>query len=231
MEQRFHRYGRRRVLGAIGVGTALGLAGCLGDDSTDDDSNGGEESNEGADGTDETSDGESDSSDSGADDDTDDTASVEEAVAFPEGRDCTVCNMVAADHPDWNAQLVHEDGHREFFCSTGCLAAYYAVPETFDGPETEIAGVWVTDYESGDLVDASEASFVRVSDPDHVDDVMTRNPTPFADRDDAESFVAEFDAYDEDDIIELSAFDRDLAEYYRGNILEGNDGGDTEHGH
>ncbi|APW98761.1 hypothetical protein CHINAEXTREME_13630 [Halobiforma lacisalsi AJ5] len=230
MEQRFHRYGRRRVLGAIGAGTALGLAGCLDDDSTDDN-----DPNDGADGTDETSDGESDSSDADAndntDENTDDTPSVEEAVAFPEGRECTVCNMIVADHPDWNAQLVHEDGHREFFCSTGCLAAYYAVPETFDGPETEIEGVWVTDYESGDLVDASDASFVRVSDPDHVDDVMTRNPTPFADRDEAESFVGEFDAYDEDDILELSAFDRDLAEYYRGNLLEGNDGGDNGHDH
>ncbi len=73
------------------------------------------------------------------------------------------------------------------------------------------------------------SGFVRVTDPDHVDDIMMRNPTPFADRSDAESFVDEYDEYDEDDILEFESFDRELAEYYRGRFFEESD--DEGHDH
>lgn len=126
-----------------------------------------------------------------------------------------------AAYPEWNAQLAHEDGTRAFFDSSGCLAAYKSYTDRFGGPDSPLQNAWVTGYETGELLNASEAFFVRVTNPDHVDDVMMRNPTPFADRSDAAAFVEKFEAYSEDDIITFDEFDRDLAMLYRKKFIEG----------
>ncbi|MFA9425449.1 nitrous oxide reductase accessory protein NosL [Natronorubrum sp. A-ect3] len=210
-------YRRRALLSSIGVGATASFAGCLGgDDSEPDDEN-----------------GNGDDANGDADENGDDDAEFEQAADFPDERECAVCSMVAGEYPDWNAQLIHEDGHREYFCSSGCLAAYYGAPEEFGGPDSEIEGVWVTDYETGELIDGTEAYFVEVTAEDHVDDIMMRNPTPFADREDAEAFVDEFEEYDDDDIITLESFDRELGEFYRGRFFDddGDDGHDNGHNH
>jgi copper chaperone NosL len=200
---------RRTVIGAFGTGAVLALAGCAGGD-------------DGEEGDDETT---ADDDANGEDGDGDgEPTPLAEPTAFPDGEACAVCNMITADHPDWNAQLVHEDETRTYFCSSGCMAAYYVDPERFDGPDAAVSNVWVTGYESRELVDASEAHFVRITDSGHVDDVMMMNPTPFADRADAEAFVAEFDEYGEADIIGLEAFDMDLATLYRGRLFESSEG-------
>ncbi|MDQ2050063.1 nitrous oxide reductase accessory protein NosL [Natronolimnohabitans sp. A-GB9] len=207
-------YHRRAILGSIGAGAAVGLAGCLGGDDENGEENGDENGDENGEENGE------ENGDENGDENGEETASLEEPAEFPEGRDCAVCSMEAGDYPDWNAQLVHEDEHREFFCSAGCMAAYYAAPEEFDGSDAAVEGVWVTDFETGELIDGTEAYYVRVTDPDHVDDIMMRNPTPFAERSDAEAFVDEFDEYDDEDIITLEDFDRDLAELYRSRFFE-----------
>ena len=184
---------RRTVVGTLGMTAAVALAGCSAGDDT-------------GDGAAETGGGS--------------TADLESAVAFPDGEGCAVCNMVAAEHPTWNAQLVHEDGTRSFFCSSGCFAAYYVDPARFDGPASAVANGWVTDYETGELCPAETAYFVRVTETDHVDDIMRMNPTPFADRADAEAFVDSYEAYGDDDIIQLDAFDQNLAVLYRPQFFE-----------
>ena len=203
---------RRSVLAATGAGLVAGVAGCTG--------NGDSPSDDGEDGTEGGSDG-------GADDGGEETgdangeAALGEPVAFPEDVSCPVCNMMPAEYPAWNAQLAHTNGDRAFFDTSGCLAAYTAYTDRFDGPDADLEAAWVTGFETGDLLRASDAFFVRVTDPDHVDDVMMRNPTPFADRGDAEAFVEEFDAYGEEDIITFEDFDRDLATFYRERFIEG----------
>ena len=184
---------RRTVVGTIGTTAAVALAGCSAGD---------------------------DAGDGGTDSDNETTADLGSAAAVPDGEACAVCNMVAAEHPTWNAQLVHEDRTRSFCCSSGCFAAYYADPARFDGPTAAIANGWVTGYETGELVPAEAASFVRVTDADHVDDIMRMNPTSFADRADAEAFVEGFEAYDDADIIQLDAFDQELAVLYRPQFFE-----------
>ncbi|WP_177170881.1 hypothetical protein [Halobacterium jilantaiense] len=49
---------------------------------------------------------------------------------------------------------------------------------------------------------------------------MRVNPAPFADQEDAVAYVDASDELDESDIVELSAFDRELASEYRGALLE-----------
>ena len=160
----------------------------------------------------------------------DEQSGLDEPVSVPDDRSCAICNMAPEEYPEWNAQLAHEDGSREFFCSAGCLSAYYPDPERFDGPDSSIVTAWVTDFETGELFDASAGYFVRVTDPDHVDDIMMMNPTPFADRDDAEAFTEEFDEYDEDDIITIEEFDHELARFYRSRFFEEHDD-DTDGNH
>ncbi|MHC3439684.1 nitrous oxide reductase accessory protein NosL [Natrialbaceae archaeon A-gly3] len=207
---------RRWVLGTIGIGATAALAGCLGDD--DEPEQGGDT------------------------DDDDDEPALSEPADFPEDDDeseCAVCSMITVDNPEWNAQLVHEDGHREFFCSSGCMAAYYADPEHFGGPDSEIENVWVTEYGAdvdedagGDvdahgLIDGADAYFARVIDRDDVDgDAMGVNPIPFAQRAGAEAFLEDFEAYDDADVITLEDFDMDLAMTYRAQFFEDDGDGD-----
>jgi copper chaperone NosL len=197
------RINRRTVLGAIGAETLVTLAGCVGGD----DSETGEDNDEQTD-------------DESEETDADGTESLNNPIDVPDGESCAVCNMVAAEYPAWNAQLVHENGTRVFFCSSGCLSAYHAEPQRFEGPDSPLADAWVTGYETGDILNVNEAAFVRVTDSDHVDDIMMMNPTPFRDRDDAVSFVDGFEAYSEEDIIDFGDFDRELALLYRGKFFD-----------
>jgi hypothetical protein len=121
---------------------------------------------------------------------------------------------------DWNAQAVHEDEQRAYFCTSGCATTYYAVPDQFAETDAVIAGLWVTGFESGEFVDATVASFALETDSDRIDDPMRLNPAPFADRADAVAYVDAVEYLSEDDIVELSAFDRGLAERYRSSHLE-----------
>jgi len=185
---------RRRVVVAAGTLTAA-LAGCAG----------------GA--------GDADESTATA---TDSAAALTEPAPVPEDASCGVCNMMPAKFPEYNAQSTVEAGDRVFFCSSGCLAAYYVDPGNFE-PAHEgaaFAGLWVHDHETGAVIDARSAWFVRETNADRVDDPMQRNPLPFADRADAEAYVAEYDDLSESDILRLADFDVDLATFYRGRFFE-----------
>ena len=218
---------RRWVLSTIGAGAAIGLAGCLGDEDEpaeveDDDPDEPADDEKGED--DENGEGE---------------LAIDEPADFPEDRECAVCSMIAAEYPDWNAQVVHEDEHREYFCSTGCLVAYYFAPEKFTSgdPDEPIVGAWATSFESGDLIDATEGYFVYEQDRERQDFPMPMgSPLAFEDRDDAVSYVESSDDLTEDDhVFVLEDVDREIAEFYRAPRLEDErddgDGADDGHGH
>ena len=199
---------RRWVLGTVGIAT-VGLAGCLGGSEDRDGTSGGGDENGAEDG------------------DSNDEQLLLEPVDFPEDDDegtCAVCNMVAAEYPDWNAQLVHDDGHREYLCSNGCLMAYQFAPETFTSgdPAASIAGVWATCFQSGELIDATEASFVYEQNRErHSFPMPMGSPLAFSNREDAVSYVDEYDELTEDDhIFGLDAVDREIAATYREPRLE-----------
>lgn len=150
------------------------------------------------------------------------TTALTDPASVPDDASCAVCNMVPANFPDYNAQLTVEGGGRVFFCSSGCLGAYYVDPGHFE-PSHEgatFAGLWVHDHETTDLIDATAAWFVRETNADRVDDPMRRNPLPFADRADAEAYVAEYDDLSASDILQLADFDTELATFYRGRFFE-----------
>ncbi len=183
---------RRKLMALLGTGSALALAGCGGD---------GEEETP-------TSTPEPDDSEE------------LQAVEVPEDANCPVCDMMSANFPEWNAQAVHEDETREFFCTSGCATTYYVAPDRFAETDAAIAGLWVTGFESGEFIDGMEAYYALETDSDRIDDPMRLNPAPFANRDDAVAYVDEVDYLSTDDIVELLAFDRDLATQYRARFLE-----------
>ncbi len=143
-----------------------------------------------------------------------------QAVDVPADARCAVCDMKVANFPEWNAQAVHADDTREFFCTSGCATTYYAATDDFAETDADIAGLWVRDFETRDLVDGTSAVYALETDSDRVDDPMRLNPAPFATRADAVAYVDEVDYLTEEDIVELSAFDRDQASQYRGKFLE-----------
>jgi nitrous oxide reductase accessory protein NosL len=149
-----------------------------------------------------------------------DGSSAPSTVEVPDDAECAVCGMGVANFPAWNAQAVHEDETRAFFCTSGCATTYYAATSRFATTDASLAGLWVRDFESSDLIDATSASYALETDSDRVDDPMRLNPAPFATREDAVAYVDAVDYLSESDIVSLSAFDETLAGRYRGRFLE-----------
>ena len=203
---------RRRLLGTLGSGVAVGLAGCLGGGGNGD-ANEDEDETEAENGATDTDDG----------DDNRYAARVidhpgDGPIEFTEDLVCPVCGMSPANYRHWHCQLAHDNGDGAAFDTPGCLFAYYAF-QPVDAPVT--AG-WVMGIEARELIDATEAHFVLVTDKAATtDEPMGPNPRPFADREDAVAYLEEWEAEDltEDDIIELSDVGVEEAELYRSNRL------------
>lgn len=190
--KRFDRLSRRGFVGLVTVGGVGVLAGCL----DGEDPNGGDGDETG-----------------GSPDDYDPVDhSGDEPIEFPDDYRCPVCNMIPVEYSSTNAQLAHENGHGKFFDSAGCLFAYYADPEAYDGPDSAVVGAWATGYESGELIDATEAYFVL--DIEEYNDPMD-SPVPFEAREDAVDYVDDRDHVSEDDIAGLEDADSDAAAPFR----------------
>lgn len=196
---------RRRFVTAIGATSLAAIAGCLGDD-------GGTPGSDGSDDGDGHNHG-TPSDDSLADPEEYAFPAPDEPADPPEDLFCAVCNMTPADYPEANAQAVHDDGSRQFFCSPGCYVSYHALPNSFDAPGP-VEHAWVRDFESRELVAVEALSFVLNTLPERGIDPM-RNPVPFTDGAAATAYVDEFDDLEESDIIETAEIDRGVAELYR----------------
>jgi nitrous oxide reductase accessory protein NosL len=147
-------------------------------------------------------------------------AQTVEPVSVPADVACPVCGMTAANFPDWNAQALHEDGTRAFFCTSGCATTYYAVSGRFAGTDAAVSGLWVRDFDTRELIDGTDAYYALETDSDRVDDPMRLNPAAFASREAAVAYVEAVDYLAPEDIVELGAFDRNLASRYRGRFLD-----------
>ena len=185
---------RRRLLGTLGAGAAIGIAGCLGGSGSD-----GppaqvyEPSLEG----------------------------VEEGpVEFTGSQRCDVCGMAIADYAG-RSQFVHENGQAAVFDLPGCLFTY-TVSSTPDSP---IQGAWTTDYNTEELIDATTAYFVLITDEEAAPDPMGINPRPYATREDALAFLEDWEAEnlspEEDIIVGLEEVDMEIARIYRESRLPG----------
>lgn len=104
-------------------------------------------------------------------------------VVAEERATCRVCGMYIDQYQKTAAELVYKDGKKEFTCGVACM-----LREVEDaGGISEFKSVQVHDWVSGKLVDAETAIYVIGSKviPD-----MVPNYIAFANRDEAEAFVA-----------------------------------------
>jgi len=99
-----------------------------------------------------------------------DDGSMEEtsdALEVPTESECPVCGMMSAEYPEWNAQVVYEDGEGDFFCSPKDAWTFYFNPgEYSDRSKDEIKEVYFTEYNSGEFVAMNDLHFVNGSDAD-----------------------------------------------------------------
>lgn len=194
---------RRTYLHALGTGSILAIAGCLG--------GAGDEDGDGAPSDDH-------------DDHEDDTLGDEfieydedptELVDVPEEVSCAVCNMIPAETTDWNSQAAHEDGVRAFLCTPGCAVAYSVKPTAFGGPETPLAAAWVRELEDRELLSVEEAYYALDDSPDRDADNPMVNPATYRDRESAVAYVERYDDLSEEDVIHGSDLDEDAASRFR----------------
>lgn len=100
-----------------------------------------------------------------------------------ERESCRVCGMYIDEYQKTAAELVYKDGKKEYTCGVACM-----LREIEDaGGISAFESVKVHDWVSGKLVDAETATYVIGSKviPD-----MVPNYIAFANRDEAEAFVA-----------------------------------------
>ena len=128
--------------------------------------------------------------------------------------------MTPADWPEANAQVVHENEHRQFFCSPGCLVAYVVAPEEFSRTESPILAGWARDVETTALHRMETVYWVLDPSPDpHRGIDPMSNPLPYRTRSEAIAYVEQWDDLEEADVVEFGELDRETARGYR--ALEG----------
>jgi nitrous oxide reductase accessory protein NosL len=100
---------------------------------------------------------------------------------------CPVCGMFVAPYHDWVAAIEFRDGTRFYFDGPKDLFVCFFDLSTYrkGASLTDIAGVYVTEYYSAELVDAREVFFVTDSD---VLGPMGLELVPVRGRDAAETF-------------------------------------------
>ena len=139
---------------------------------------------------------------------------VDEPAAVPPEPLCGVCNMTPADYPHSNAQAVHEDESRQFFCTPGCLATYIVVTDQFAETDASLATAWARDAGHESLVEFGDLYLVLDTDEDRGIDPM-RNPLPYEAYADALSWVEAYDDLSEDDIVTADELTVSDVEAYR----------------
>lgn len=154
---------------------------------------------------------------------------------IPDGTECPVCGMMVKNFPVGNAQLVRSGGEREFFCSPGCLTAFYTLPDSdgfvdpadFGSEERDVQAVWARDYDTDEIIDATTAYFVIDNNSENLKSgiPMGENPVPFEEYDRAQGYADEHDLRNSeidvqgDTVQGIGSFDTDLARVFRPRFL------------
>jgi nitrous oxide reductase accessory protein NosL len=205
-----HDHSRRSILAALAGASTLGLAGCAGQQGGDEETTASETTT--AEPT--TTEAETTAAETTAQD-------LNSPAEVPEDARCAVCEMKAANFPEWNAQLSTEDDERVHFCTPGCFTAYRADPGHFDDGRTwdQVVGAWVHDYDTKELIDATAAQYALEMDQERIDAPMGMNPLPFETTEAAVAYTEQYDDLTSHDVVGLDAFDVPLARKYRGRFL------------
>lgn len=108
---------------------------------------------------------------------------------IPPGARCPVCGMYPARSPRWAAQSIFKDGASHSFDSPIDLFFFLQRVDHYDNRYTaaDVAASFVTDFESGQWIEASSAVFVQSSSI--LGPMRDADLPAFASRDAAETFA------------------------------------------
>lgn len=100
---------------------------------------------------------------------------------------CSKCGMFPAKYPQWQTQIVFNDGQMAPFDGCKCMFGFLFNMSEYDKEHTpaDIGAVWVREFNSGDWIDARKALYVMGSDEMGP---MGKELIPFADTGAAEAF-------------------------------------------
>ncbi|MDH3329227.1 MAG: nitrous oxide reductase accessory protein NosL [Desulfobulbaceae bacterium] len=112
---------------------------------------------------------------------------------------CGKCGMYPARYPQWQTQIIFNDGSMSAFDGSKCMFGFMNNMNEYDKVHTkdDIAKIWVRDFNSSEWLDAKSAHFVVGSD---VMGPMGKELIPFQEQSAAESFQQEHGG-------QLAAFD------------------------
>lgn len=101
---------------------------------------------------------------------------------------CQVCGMLVSVYPNWVSQIVFADGTYAAFDGPKDMFKYYLNLGKFNPSkkQSDIAGVFVTEYYSVKIMDARNVVFVKGSD---VDGPMGKELVPVESADKAKTFM------------------------------------------
>lgn len=110
--------------------------------------------------------------------------------AVPSGARCPVCGMYPARYPEWAAQIIFADGNAQFFDSPVNLFVFLRNVPRYNPSYSaaDVAASYVTDFGTGQWIDAGVAFYVAGADIPGP--MRVGNLPAFAARSDAERFVA-----------------------------------------
>lgn len=103
---------------------------------------------------------------------------------------CGQCGMFPAKYPQWQAQVVFNDGKMTPFDGCKCMFGFLLKLNQSDQEHAtgDVAAVWVREFNTGDWLDAKNAHFVVGSDQKGP---MGKELIPFGDAASAERFQKE----------------------------------------
>jgi len=128
------------------------------------------------------------------------TTGSSEPQEIPGDVSCGKCGMFPAKYPQWQSQIVFNDGTMTPFDGCKCMFGFMSNMGKYDPAHQsdDIANIWVKDFNTGAWLDAKKAHYVVGSD---VMGPMGKELIPFADAASARNFqgknggqLAEYDA-------------------------------------
>ncbi len=108
-------------------------------------------------------------------------AKDKKSIQVPRNAKCPVCGMFVAKYPRWAAMVVDEDGHKLYFDGVKDMAKYILAGH-------KIKRAYVSDYYSGEVLEAQKAYYVVGSD---VLGPMGKELIPFKSFKEAQNFIAD----------------------------------------
>lgn len=118
------------------------------------------------------------------------TATSTDPQVIPDNLSCGKCGMFPASYPQWQSQIIFNDGGMNAFDGCKCMFGYMFNMGEYNKAhqQNDIAKIWVRDFNSGEWIDAKTAHFVIGSD---VMGPMGKELIPFQDQQAADSFQKE----------------------------------------